>query len=129
MYFCFVYCFYLFIVLLLHCCFPRFNFISYYYILFYCLYLLFFLSFIFLTEFLFPRILTHHLFFTGKELPGAYGYKYYGAAKDLPGVRELFQEKDDEAEMKRRKRLDSVQIEICNMLIKFHLFSIFFISF
>ena len=44
--------------------------------------------------------------YTGKELPGAYGYKYYGAAKDLPGVRELFQEKDDEAEMKRRKRSD-----------------------
>ena len=33
------------------------------------------------------------------------------------------------AEMKSRKRSDSVQIEICNMLIKFHLFSIFFISF
>ena len=40
----------------------------------------------------------------GKELPGAPGYKYYGAAKDLPGVRELFQEKDDESELRRRKR-------------------------
>jgi pre-mRNA-splicing factor ISY1 len=40
----------------------------------------------------------------GKELPGAPGYKYYGAAKDLPGVRELFREKDEEAELRRRKR-------------------------
>ncbi|KAM4899179.1 pre-mRNA-splicing factor ISY1 homolog [Sylvia borin] len=29
----------------------------------------------------------------GKEVPGNRGYKYFGAAKDLPGVRELF-EKD-----------------------------------
>lgn len=27
----------------------------------------------------------------GVELPGTGGYKYFGAAKDLPGVRELFQ--------------------------------------
>jgi pre-mRNA-splicing factor ISY1 len=27
----------------------------------------------------------------GVELPGSGGYKYFGAAKDLPGVRELFQ--------------------------------------
>jgi len=27
----------------------------------------------------------------GMELPGSGGYKYFGAAKDLPGVRELFQ--------------------------------------
>ncbi len=27
----------------------------------------------------------------GIELPGSGGYKYFGAAKDLPGVRELFQ--------------------------------------
>ncbi|RWS24518.1 hypothetical protein B4U80_07171 [Leptotrombidium deliense] len=26
----------------------------------------------------------------GKEAPGSRGYKYFGAAKDLPGVRELF---------------------------------------
>ena len=26
----------------------------------------------------------------GMELPGSGGYKYFGAAKDLPGVRELF---------------------------------------
>ena len=40
----------------------------------------------------------------GKELPGAPGYKYYGAAKDLPGVRELFAEKDEEAEIHKQKR-------------------------
>ena len=27
----------------------------------------------------------------GKEVPGNKGYKYFGAAKDLPGVRELFE--------------------------------------
>ena len=32
-------------------------------------------------------MLTHE----GKEVPGNRGYKYFGAAKDLPGVRELFQ--------------------------------------
>ncbi|GAU90179.1 hypothetical protein RvY_02634 [Ramazzottius varieornatus] len=26
----------------------------------------------------------------GREVPGQYGYKYFGAARDLPGVRELF---------------------------------------
>jgi pre-mRNA-splicing factor ISY1 len=26
----------------------------------------------------------------GKEVPGSSGYKYFGAAKELPGVRELF---------------------------------------
>ncbi|KAF9426298.1 NineTeen Complex (NTC) component [Podila epigama] len=29
----------------------------------------------------------------GKEVPGARGYKYFGRAKDLPGVKELFQPK------------------------------------
>lgn len=39
----------------------------------------------------------------GKELPGAPGYKYYGAAKDLPGIRELFaaQEEQDQAQQRR----------------------------
>eukprot|EP01040_Poterioochromonas_malhamensis_P011760 gene11760-12832_t len=31
----------------------------------------------------------------GKELPGAPGYKYYGAAKDLPGIKELFLEQEE----------------------------------
>ena len=40
----------------------------------------------------------------GKELPGAPGYKYYGAAKELPGVRELFAEHDNRIEKSRQKR-------------------------
>lgn len=40
----------------------------------------------------------------GKALPGAPFYKYYGAAKNLPGIRELFGEKDEEREKKRQKR-------------------------
>ena len=27
----------------------------------------------------------------GKEVPGSHGYKYFGAARELPGVRELFE--------------------------------------
>jgi len=34
-----------------------------------------------------PRMLDHE----GKEVPGNRGSRYYGAARDLPGVRELFQ--------------------------------------
>ncbi|KAH9947494.1 pre-mRNA-splicing factor ISY1 [Amylocystis lapponica] len=32
----------------------------------------------------------------GKEVPGTKGYKYFGRAKDLPGVKELFQSKKTE---------------------------------
>lgn len=28
----------------------------------------------------------------GKEVPGNRGYKYFGAAKELPGVKELFEQ-------------------------------------
>jgi pre-mRNA-splicing factor ISY1 len=45
----------------------------------------------------------------GKELPGAHGYKYYGAAKELPGVRELFAEATLEATESGKKR-DRVDI-------------------
>ncbi|KAF7327538.1 hypothetical protein MKEN_00332700 [Mycena kentingensis (nom. inval.)] len=34
----------------------------------------------------------------GKEVPGTKGYKYFGRAKELPGVRELFQSKKNEEE-------------------------------
>ncbi|KAJ8496898.1 hypothetical protein ONZ45_g12274 [Pleurotus djamor] len=34
----------------------------------------------------------------GKEVPGTKGYKYFGRAKDLPGVRELFQSRKQEEE-------------------------------
>lgn len=39
----------------------------------------------------------------GKELPGAPGYKYYGAAKDLPGIRELFAAQEDQDQSLQRK--------------------------
>ena len=45
----------------------------------------------------------------GKELPNAPGYRYYGAAQDLPGVRELFAEKKKEGEegmLRKRNRGD-----------------------
>ncbi|NWV01659.1 ISY1 factor, partial [Upupa epops] len=38
-----------------------------------------------------PKMLDHE----GKEVPGNRGYKYFGAAKDLPGVRELFEKERD----------------------------------
>ena len=38
----------------------------------------------------------------GIELPGSGGYKYFGAAKDLPGVRELFQKEVPQAPSKNR---------------------------
>ncbi|GJJ16115.1 hypothetical protein Clacol_010394 [Clathrus columnatus] len=34
----------------------------------------------------------------GREVPGTKGYKYFGRAKDLPGVRELFESKKKEEE-------------------------------
>lgn len=40
----------------------------------------------------------------GAELAGQSGYKYFGAAKDLPGVRELF-EKEDPPEAPRKSRM------------------------
>ncbi|TPX45185.1 hypothetical protein SeLEV6574_g04028 [Synchytrium endobioticum] len=38
----------------------------------------------------------------GKEVPGSRGYKYFGRAKDLPGVRELFED-EPQAETKRTR--------------------------
>jgi pre-mRNA-splicing factor ISY1 len=41
----------------------------------------------------------------GKEVPGARGYKYFGRAKDLPGVKELFQPKAPTLKEKSRAEL------------------------
>lgn len=41
----------------------------------------------------------------GKELPGNRGYKYFGAAKDLPGVRELFSQEPQKTARKTRFEL------------------------
>jgi pre-mRNA-splicing factor ISY1 len=43
--------------------------------------------------------------FEGKEVPGSRGYKYFGAAKDLPGVRELFGQESAPTARKTRAEL------------------------
>ncbi|KAM6927353.1 pre-mRNA-splicing factor ISY1 homolog [Xenentodon cancila] len=48
-----------------------------------------------------PRMLDHE----GKEVPGNRGYKYFGAARDLPGVRELFETEPAPAQRKTRAEL------------------------
>eukprot|EP00617_Octactis_speculum_P005356 CAMPEP_0185775644 /NCGR_PEP_ID=MMETSP1174-20130828/82781_1 /TAXON_ID=35687 /ORGANISM="Dictyocha speculum, Strain CCMP1381" /LENGTH=249 /DNA_ID=CAMNT_0028463291 /DNA_START=14 /DNA_END=763 /DNA_ORIENTATION=+ len=41
----------------------------------------------------------------GRELPGGGGYKYFGAAKELPGVRELFQAEAPEKPRRTRSQM------------------------
>ncbi|XP_058119431.1 pre-mRNA-splicing factor ISY1 homolog [Anopheles ziemanni] len=41
----------------------------------------------------------------GREVPGNRGYKYFGAAKDLPGVRELFEQEPPPPPKKTRAEL------------------------
>ncbi|CAN9512220.1 unnamed protein product [Ophioblennius macclurei] len=48
-----------------------------------------------------PRMLDHE----GKEVPGNRGYKYFGAARELPGVRELFEKEPAPALRKTRAEL------------------------
>ncbi|XP_029006786.1 pre-mRNA-splicing factor ISY1 homolog isoform X2 [Betta splendens] len=48
-----------------------------------------------------PKMLDHE----GKEVPGNRGYKYFGAARDLPGVRELFETEPAPAPRKTRGEL------------------------
>ncbi|XP_035488015.1 pre-mRNA-splicing factor ISY1 homolog [Scophthalmus maximus] len=48
-----------------------------------------------------PRMLDHE----GKEVPGNRGYKYFGAARDLPGVRELFEKEPAPALRRTRAEL------------------------
>lgn len=48
-----------------------------------------------------PKMLDHE----GKEVPGNRGYKYFGAAKDLPGVRELFEQEPPPPARKTRGEL------------------------
>ncbi|XP_030633505.1 pre-mRNA-splicing factor ISY1 homolog [Chanos chanos] len=48
-----------------------------------------------------PKMLDHE----GKEVPGNRGYKYFGAAKDLPGVRELFEKEPAQPPRKTRAEL------------------------
>ncbi|XP_051166586.1 pre-mRNA-splicing factor ISY1 homolog [Leptopilina boulardi] len=48
-----------------------------------------------------PRMLDHE----GREVPGNKGYKYFGAAKELPGVRELFEQEPPPPPRKTRAEL------------------------
>ncbi|KAF7644495.1 hypothetical protein LDENG_00221190, partial [Lucifuga dentata] len=48
-----------------------------------------------------PKMLDHE----GKEVPGNRGYKYFGAARELPGVRELFEKEPVPAARKTRAEL------------------------
>ncbi|KAJ1970190.1 NineTeen Complex (NTC) component [Dispira parvispora] len=48
-----------------------------------------------------PKMLDHQ----GKEIPGNRGYKYFGRAKDLPGVRELLERVEKEPPKKSRFQL------------------------
>ncbi|XP_070558671.1 pre-mRNA-splicing factor ISY1 homolog [Ptychodera flava] len=48
-----------------------------------------------------PKMLDHE----GKEVPGNRGYKYFGAARDLPGVRELFEQEPPPPPRKTRGEL------------------------
>merc|ERR1719189_2493083 len=41
----------------------------------------------------------------GQEVPGSKGYKYFGAARELPGVRELFENEAPAAPKKTRAEL------------------------
>nr|CAG4645672.1 EOG090X09UC [Lynceus sp. MCZ IZ 141354] len=41
----------------------------------------------------------------GREVPGSRGYRYFGAARDLPGVRELFEQEPPQAPRKTRAEL------------------------
>jgi len=41
----------------------------------------------------------------GKEIPGSHGYKYFGAARELPGVKELFEAQDAPPPKKTRAEL------------------------
>ncbi len=49
-----------------------------------------------------PQLLDEN----GNELPGSRGYRYFGAARDLPGVRELFSKAPTNSSDVRRSRGD-----------------------
>jgi len=52
-----------------------------------------------------PKILDSD----GKEVKGSGGYLYFGAAKDLPGVKELFQ-KDEGARLDKKQDMNYIKI-------------------
>lgn len=58
---------------------------------------------------MFRRLAPKELDKEGREVSGSRGYKYFGAAKDLPGVRELFEQQAEEERPSRRSRADIVK--------------------
>ncbi|PNF28318.1 Pre-mRNA-splicing factor ISY1-like protein [Cryptotermes secundus] len=53
----------------------------------------------------YAKVGLHMLDHVGKEVPGNRGYKYFGAAKDLPGVRELLEQEPPQHPRKTRAEL------------------------
>ncbi|KAI8330928.1 Isy1-like splicing factor [Blakeslea trispora] len=49
-----------------------------------------------------PRMFSYE----GREVPGTRGYRYYGRARDLPGVRELFEKAASEAQPRTRTEIN-----------------------
>lgn len=47
----------------------------------------------------------------GKEAPGSKGYKYFGAAKDLPGVKELFEQEVQPTKKSRAELMREIDAE------------------
>lgn len=62
----------------------------------------------------------------GEELPGVPGYRYYGAAKNLPGVRELFEEARESQDFASRKRY--VCVFVCLLFFLKLLFNTLFLK-
>jgi pre-mRNA-splicing factor ISY1 len=62
-------------------------------------------SFKIVNQYLFRRIAPREVDRDGREVTSNRGYKYFGAAKDLPGVRELFQKATETTTKKTRAEL------------------------
>jgi hypothetical protein len=63
------------------------------------------------------NIKRYHFEIDGEELPGSRGYKYYGACKNLPGIRELFEQGKltlDIINLNKKKRL--IKSELINTI-------------
>lgn len=51
------------------------------------------------------HLISSNVKFDDDDLPGSRSYKYFGAARDLPGVKELFTKPDKEAKRKTKAEL------------------------
>ncbi|KAI6213211.1 hypothetical protein M3Y94_00123800 [Aphelenchoides besseyi] len=57
----------------------------------------------------YKRIAPRELDKDGREVSSSHGYKYFGAAKDLPGVRELFEQQAEEEGPPKRSKAELVR--------------------